>query len=580
MHKIIAHAVKLSMFLLISSNCLSQAETFDIITYTPPKDFKKDSKQGVVSYTHTNTTTGGFCVIAMFASRASTADALENFTRDWKELVATPFKVEGNPPTETQTTEDGWKVVTGAASAKLDGIDCYFVLTVVSGFGKTFSIRTSLNDPSYVAQVDAMLETMKMDKTAKLPGNNKNNTATPTTGAAGKFGLLMYTAPGGWSEQVFQDGVVFKPSDLPSGEALFMQIMQPLHSSGSIEQALSQTYDEAAMMYKGAKMHAAGGAEYEKKEARKSFKGWEYMRCNGGIKIENGTPYPPEYGLDIFIVKINDRFERVAILKSRKNCAGSMSRYYPDERPVYFNAIENFLFSFQFSDMTAPAVQPGSIKGDGIVGVWEGISLAVGAESTSDPLGVRYKVFSPIFLSNGQAYFGTGFPTEGLHEFNTWIRAENHRRDWGTYTFSNGRGVLKLPYGDLPLQIVNNKFIIRVNNTDHAFHKLNSVDGARFDGTYVMKESYGKIPVITFSADGRFTDKGAIKALYHVSDDCTNPEVAPGSGVYEVKDHSIVFSFTDGRKVKVAFLGSAYDIKNHSPAAMTMGFNEDEMRKQ
>ena len=241
-------------------------------------------------------------------------------------------------------------------------------------------------------------------------------------------------------------------------------------------------------MYKGTKMFIAGGSEYEKKEAKRSFKGWEYIRCAGGIKIDNGTPYPPEYGLDIFHVKVNSRFERVATLKSRKSCAGSMSRYYPDERPAYYNAIERFLFSFQFNDLTTPAVQPGTIKGSGIIGVWEGISLSVGAESTSDPLGVRYKVFSPIFLSNGQAYFGTKFPAEGLHEFDTWIRAENHRRDWGTYTFSNGRGILKLPYGDLPMRIENNKFIITVNKTDHAFHKLNSVDGAKFEGTYVMVE--------------------------------------------------------------------------------------------
>ena len=71
-----------------------------------------------------------------------------------------------------------------------------------------------------------------------------------------------------------------------------------------------------------------------------------------------------------------------------------------------------------------------------------------------------------------------------------------------------------------------------------------------------------------------------VKTLYHVSDDCTNPALAPGSGVYEVRDHSILFSFSDGRKVKVAFLGSGYDIKNHSPVTMSMGFNEDEMRKQ
>jgi hypothetical protein len=327
-------------------------------------------------------------------------------------------------------------------------------------------------------------------------------------------------------------------------------------------------------------MFIAGGGEYEKKEAKRSFKGWEYIRGSGGVKIENGTPYSDEYGLDLFVIKVNNRFERVALLKSRKNCKSSMSRYYPDERPIYRNAIENFLFSIQFSDLNDPGVKPGTLNGDGIVGVWEGISLSAGAPSTSDPLGLRYKVFTPVFLSNGQAYFGSHFPIEGLDELNTWIRAENNRRDWGTYTFSNGRGFLKLPYGNLPMRIENNKFIITANNTDHAFHLLNSVDGARFSGTYVMTEAYGKIPIITFTADGRFTDNGAIKALYHESDYCTNPGLMPGSGTYEVKNHSVLFSFTDGRKIKVAFLGSGYNMNNQSPATLTMGFNEDEMRRQ
>lgn len=559
---------------------ISQKETFDIITYTPPKDWKKDIKQGVVNYSNANTATGGFCIITLYASTPSTGDAEKDFKKDWKELVVTPFKAEANPKTETQTTADGWKVVTAAAPIKLDGNDLYIILTVASGFGKTISIRTSLNDPSYSAQVDALFETMKLDKTKTSLMSNNNTATTHTNGAKGKFGLMEYTAPAGWSEQQFQDGFVFKPLDLPAGEHLAMQIMQPLNFSGNIEQAFQQSYDEAATMYKSTKMHYAGGAEYEKKDAKKSFKGWDYIRGSGGIRIENGTPYPPEYGLELFVVKVNNRFERVAILKSRKNCSGSMSRYYPDERPVYYNAIDNFFFSLQFSDLERSVVKPGTINGDGIIGVWEGISMSAGAPSTSDPLGLRYKVFTPIFFSNGQAYFGTKFPIEGLDELNTWIRAEKFRRDWGTYTFTNGRGVLKLPYGDLPLRMENNKFIITVNNTDHAFHKLNPVDGARFSGTYVMSEAYGKIPVISFTADGQFADKGAIKALYHESDDCTNPGLAPGSGTYEVKNYSILFSFSDGRKIKVAFLGAGYDIKNQSPATLTMGFNEDEMRRQ
>ena len=204
------------LLLVISSTCFSQTETFDIVTYTPPKDWKKEAKQGVVNYTNVNTTTGGFCVIAMYASTASTGDAQKDFDKDWKDLVVTPFSAEANPKTETQTTPEGWKVVTGAAPVKMDGIDCYIMLNVISGFGKTISIRTSLNDQSYSAQIDALFETMELDKTKTSTVNN-NNTATTvqTNSGTGKFGLMIYTTPAGWSEQIFQDGVVFKPLDLP-----------------------------------------------------------------------------------------------------------------------------------------------------------------------------------------------------------------------------------------------------------------------------------------------------------------------------------------------------------------------------
>ena len=566
------------LFLITAQQCFSQSETFDIVTYTAPKDWKKDAKEGVVNYTSVNTTTGAFCVITMYASSTSTGDAQKDFSNEWKELVVTPYKADANPQTETQTTADGWKYIVGAAPVKLDGMDVYIILTVFSGFGKTVSIRTSLNDQSYSPQIDALLESMKLDISVTPPVNN-NTAVVQSSGGTGKFRLMTYRAPAGWSEQVFNDGVMFKPSDLPADEILTMQIMMPLNTQGTLEQALAKSYEEAITMYKVSKMNDGYGKNYNTKEIKKSFKGWEYIRSSGGVSGGNGE-YQNEYGMDLFIIKVNNRFERVLIIKSRTNCKKSMSRYYPDEKPGYYNAIENFLFSIELTDLEVPVVKEGSIKGNSIVGVWEGISMSAGAVTSTESLGLQYKVFTPIFLTNGQAYFGSKFPAEGLDELSTWIRAENIRRDWGTYTFSNGRGVLKLPYGDLPMRMENNKFIITVNNTDHAYHKLNSVDGARFNGTYVMSERYEKVPVITFTADGQFTDKGAIQALYHESNDCTNPGLAPGSGRYEVKNHSILFSFNDGRKINVAFLGIGYDIKNQSPAMMTMGFNEDEMRRQ
>ena len=567
--------ISLLLLTAIMQQVIAQTETFDIATYTPPKDFKKDSKQGVVNYTSVNSTTGNFCVIAMYASTASTGDAEKDFKREWKELVATPFKAKVNPETETQSA-DGWKAVVGASLVKMDGADVYIILTVFSGFGKTFSVRSSLSDQAYTAQVDALFETMELDKTktSTVNNNNTNNNNTTTkptknSGTGAKFGLMLYSAPAGWNHQVFGDGVVFKPLDLPVDEQLAIQIMQPLNASGTLEQALAKSFDEATVMYNGTSMYQSGG-KYSKNAPQKSFNGWEYIRGKGSINVRNGT----ELGLELFVVKINNRFERVAILESRKYCGG-VSRYFASDRISYRNDIENLLYSLQFSDFNATALTPGTVNGSGIIGLWEGITQSTGAAR-----GLRLEAFSPIFFDNGQVYFGNKFPTEGLDELNTRIPPELYPRNWGTYTFSNGSGVLKMLFADIPFRMEGNKLIVTKNQTDWPMYKLKSVDGARFNGTYVMSKSYDVIPTIKFSADGKFNDNGVVRVLYHNGNVCVNPGAKAGSGTYEVKNHTIHFNYTDGRKVKIAFLGTGYDKSNPSPATLRMSYDDNPMNRQ
>ncbi len=572
MKKLNDHVAKLLFCLIISVPAFSQTETFDIVTYHPPKDWKKDARDGVINYTSVNSSTGSFCVITLYASSASTGDASKDFNRAWNELVATPYKAGSNPQTETQTTADGWKAVVGATPVKVDGNDVYIILTVFSGFGKTLSIRSSLNDQAYTSQIDALLETMELDKTTAAPVNNSLTEKSPGNGGIGKFGLMNYVAPQGWSEQIFQDGVVFKPLDLPADELLAVQVMMPLSGAGSLEQALAQSFEEATIMYKGSSMYQADG-KYGKKEAHTSFNGWEYIRGKGGIQVENGTPYKTEVGLELFIVRINNRFERVAILESRKNCGG-VSRYYASDRIDYRNSIESFLYSLQFADFNAAVLKPGSVKGDGIVGIWQGI-----IQSTATAA-FRIDAYSLILLTNGQVYFGPNFPIEGLNGLNTRIPPELNRRDWKTYTFSNGKGNLKMIFADIPFRTEGDKLVITKNQQDWHFFKLKSVDGARFSGTYKMSESYEMIPVITFTADGRFTDNGVVRVLYHDNTNCINPGFKPGSGTYDVKDYTVTFHYSDGRKVKIAFMGTDYDKSNPSPPTLRMSFDDNIMTRQ
>jgi hypothetical protein len=571
-HRSLRRTLVLSVFMAsFSIQSFSQAETFDIATYTPPQDWKKTAKADAVNYTAINNTTTAFCVITIFESSMSSDDAKKDFTAAWKQLVATPYKATANPQTEIQTTDDGWKVVTAAASVKSDGIDVTILLTVVSGFGKTMSIRTATNNESYTSQLDALFATMEFDKTTT---NVKKMPVTPVqqTTAAGKFGSMLYTSPIGWSEEKFDDGVVFKPLNIPAGEHVAIQILPPLNMSGSLEQTLIQSFDEVTVLYKGSPMYQSDG-KFSKNIIKKSYNGWEYLRGKGGIRINDGTQFGTEYGLELFVIKVNNRFERVAILESRKYCNGS-SLYYATDRRTYRNAIEQMLFSIYFTDFNGPVLSPGSLKGNGIIGLWQGTIQSATAT------GLKLEVVSPIFLSNGQVYFGNKFPTEGLDGIHTQLPPQLNDRDWGTYTFSNEKGMMTMPYGNIPFRLQSNQLLITKNQRDWSFYQLPSVNGATFNGTYTMKAVNGKVPSIIFTNSGTFTDNGALKELYHEYISCLNPAVTNGSGKYNVNDYSIIFNYDDGRKIVLAFLGAGYNKADPSPATIRMSYNEDPLTKQ
>ena len=172
MLKIITRVVNGLLLLITSTTCFSQTEKFDILTYTAPMNWKKETRQGVVNYTNANASTGKFCVIAMYASTVSTGNPQTDFNKDWKELVVKPFNAESHPKISSEATPDGWTVVTASSPVTQDGVDLYIMLTVISGYGTTISIRTSLNDQAYLTQVASLFESMDLDKTSKVQNNN------------------------------------------------------------------------------------------------------------------------------------------------------------------------------------------------------------------------------------------------------------------------------------------------------------------------------------------------------------------------------------------------------------------------
>jgi hypothetical protein len=50
--------------------------------------------------------------------------------------------------------------------------------------------------------------------------------------------------------------------------------------------------------------------------------------------------------------------------------------------------------------------------------------------------------------------------------------------------------------------------------------------------------------------------------------------------VNAARDYSVLFTYSDGRKMKLAFLGAEYAKGNPSPASLRMSFNEDPLVRQ
>jgi hypothetical protein len=146
-----------------------QTETLNIIQYTPPKGWAKTTKDGAVVYTDINKAANAFCLLTVYAGTTSAGSPQKDFADEWNESVVKPFKADANPKTQTQTTSEGWQATVGGAQIELDGgIKAAAILTVFSGFGKTASILIIFNDESYLAQANAFIDGIKLDKTKAL----------------------------------------------------------------------------------------------------------------------------------------------------------------------------------------------------------------------------------------------------------------------------------------------------------------------------------------------------------------------------------------------------------------------------
>jgi|GEM_PF-1114982 len=501
-------------------------------------------------------------------------------------LAVQAFGAPVGPKTETQT-EAGWTSVSGGAQVKVEGNDAAILLTVLSGYGRTARIFTVLNSQIYLASLDTFMNSVKPHQTqevSRLPssqGVSSPGVSSQGVTVPGKFGHLTYPPMVGWQETEFSNAVSFVPTYLPPGRNLEVRIMQAKPFSGSIQQAFAESWQDVLAQLDMVSDGPITGAAYygsETLEEKTSSQGWPYIRGQGYVVNKTGATYY----LSLFVIKLNNRVERMSVVSQKIQSNGNT--YSLNQFSAYPMVYDNLFFSVRFDDWKDKGTS-GSLKGDGLVGLYAGLKLGHVDLNDSANSGGLEGTYLALF-SNGQVYFRAKLPSEGFDGLNTQAQPYYNGRDWATYAVQGGQGVLAMPYGNIPLLVNANGVVLTTQNTKHQYVKIPSVDGAVFNGTYAFPKSEDGGPKeersITFSANGTFDDKGALYILDHevTYDDNFNVTLKLGSGTYQARNYSIIFTYLDGRKLQIAFSGLNYDIKNQSPVSLTLSFNDDEIFKQ
>ena len=206
--------ILLCFFGLSATILFAQKETFDLISYTPPRAWKKQPAESAIQYSIENAAKGTYCMITVFKAVQGTANSKENFDIAWASLVKETVTVSATPEMQPPATEDGWEVQSGYATFENDGNKGIVALVTSSGFEKMMNIVILTNTDVYEKNISDFLESIKFNKQGlgfNRPATNpvkpeQVNTVTKNEG----FTFTTTNFDDGWISTVKEDWVEVK----------------------------------------------------------------------------------------------------------------------------------------------------------------------------------------------------------------------------------------------------------------------------------------------------------------------------------------------------------------------------------
>jgi hypothetical protein len=153
-------------FLLLSLsavNVLAQKETFDLLSYTPIKGWKKATSNDYVSFSVVDEAKGSFCSITIYRSGDGDADGKINFDNSWQKMAAEQMGA-GNPAMATPSSENGWQLQSGSSAFNKGGLSGTATLVTATSSAKMIHMVILINSEDYAKQVSDFIRSINLKK--------------------------------------------------------------------------------------------------------------------------------------------------------------------------------------------------------------------------------------------------------------------------------------------------------------------------------------------------------------------------------------------------------------------------------
>src|SRR5215213_1334379 len=140
----------------------AQKQTYGLVSFVSPKGWKKEVKENTYTcFTITDKATNSYCQIFVMLDIKSKGSIEEDFELEWKNLVATPHKIETKPEATAPEKKGDWTMKSGIAPFAFNKGTSAALLTTITAYGKAVSVIALTNSTDYQPAIEEFLASVE-----------------------------------------------------------------------------------------------------------------------------------------------------------------------------------------------------------------------------------------------------------------------------------------------------------------------------------------------------------------------------------------------------------------------------------